>query len=133
MGMYYFEVLFGWPTLLAALAAIASTTLFSVLVGASTFVPAVLRLPSSSMLVLTAGLLTFFSGVTLLVWGNQPYALPPFSGEAPVVLGSLRVPSQGLWLAAVAVAIIVGLWLLLQRTTLGRALRACAETRPPHG
>ncbi|MGP0095344.1 MAG: ABC transporter permease [Xanthobacteraceae bacterium] len=127
MGMYYFEVLFGWPTLLAALAAIASTTLFSVLVGASTFVPAVLRLPSSSTLVLTAGLLTFFSGVTLIVWGNQPYALPPFSGEAPVVLGPLRVPSQGLWLAAVAAAIIAGLWLLLQKTTLGRALRACAE------
>jgi branched-chain amino acid transport system permease protein len=127
MGMYYFEVLFGWPTLLAALAAIASTTLFSVLVGASTFVPAVLRLPSSSTLVLTAGLLTFFSGVTLVVWGNQPYALPPFSGEAPVVLGPLRIPSQGLWLAAVTLAIIVALWLLLQRTTLGRALRACAE------
>jgi branched-chain amino acid transport system permease protein len=127
MGMYYFEVVFGWPTLLAALAAIACVTAFSVLIGLSTFVPAVLRLPNSSTLVLTAGLLTFFQGVTLLVWGNQPYALPPFSGEAPVVLGPLRVPTQGLWLAGVSMAIIIGLWLLLQRTKLGRALRACAE------
>ncbi len=127
MGMYYFQVVFGWPTLVAALASIACVTVFSVVIGLSTFVPAVLRLPNSSTLVLTAGLLTFFQGVTLLVWGNQPYALPPFSGEAPLVLGPLRVPTQGLWLAGVSAGIIVGLWVLLQRTKLGRALRACAE------
>ncbi|HEU5276218.1 MAG TPA: ABC transporter permease [Xanthobacteraceae bacterium] len=127
MGMYYFQVEFGWPILPAALAAVAASTAFALIVGAVTFVPAVSRLPASSALVLTAGLLTFFVGVTLVVWGNQPYSLPPFSGEAPVVLGGLRLPTQGLWLAAIAAAMIAGLWLLLQRTTLGRALRACAE------
>lgn len=127
MGMYYFQVEFGWPILPAAIAAVAASTAFALVVGAVTFVPAVSRLPASSALVLTAGLLTFFVGVTLVVWGNQPYSLPPFSGEAPFVLGGLRLPTQGLWLAAIAAAMIVGLWLLLQRTTLGRALRACAE------
>ena len=127
MGMYYFQVSFGWPILPAAVAAVVCATAFSLLVGAFTFVPAVSRLPSSSALVLTAGLLTFFIGVTLVVWGNQPYALPPFSGEAPLVIGGLRIPSQGIWLASVSAVIIVGLWLLLQKTTLGRALRACAE------
>jgi branched-chain amino acid transport system permease protein len=127
MGMYYFQVEFGWPILPAALAAVACSTAFGVLVGAFTFVPAVSRLPGSSALVLTAGLLTFFIGVTLVVWGNQPYALPPFSGEAPFVIGGLRVPTQGVWLAAVSAALILGLWLLLAKTTLGRALRACAE------
>ena len=127
MGMYYFQVEFGWPILPAAIAAVAASTAFALVVGAVTFVPAVSRLPASSALVLTAGLLTFFVGVTLVVWGNQPYSLPPFSGEAPFVLGGLRLPTQGLWLAAIAAAMIAGLWLLLQRTTLGRALRACAE------
>lgn len=127
MGMYYFQVEFGWPILPAALAAVAASTAFGVLVGAVTFVPAVARLPGSSALVLTAGLLTFLIGVTLIVWGNQPYALPPFSGEAPFVIGGLRVPTQGVWLAGLAAAMIAGLWLLLQKTTLGRALRACAE------
>ena len=127
MGMYYFQVEFGWPILPAAIAAVAASAVFALVVGAVTFVPAVSRLPASSALVLTAGLLTFFVGVTLVVWGNQPYSLPPFSGEAPIVIGGLRLPTQGLWLAAIAAAMIAGLWLLLQRTTLGRALRACAE------
>lgn len=127
MGMYYFAAIFGWPTLPAALAAVACATLFSLLVGLISFVPAVLRLPNSSTLVLTAGLLTFFVGVTLVVWGNQPYALAPFSGNEPLVVGSLRIPTQGLWLAGVSAAIIWGLWLLLHKTMLGCALRACAD------
>ena len=127
MGMYFFQVAFGWPTALAAPVAVLAATAFSVLIGATTFVPAVSRLPVSSTLVLTAGLLTFFQGVTLLVWGNQPYALPPFSGEAPLVLSGLRLPTQGLWLAGGLGALIGALWLLLNRTGLGRALQACAE------
>lgn len=90
MGMYYFQVVFGWPVLLAAIAAVLCSTAFGLLMGALTFVPAVSRLPTSSMLVLTAGLLTFLVGITLVIWGNQPYALPPFSGEAPFVLGPLK-------------------------------------------
>lgn len=127
MGMYYFQLVFGWPILPAALAAVAASTAFGVLVGRLTFVPAVSRLPTSSILVLTAGLLTFLVGITLVIWGNQPYSLPPFSGEAPFVFGGLRIPTQGVWLAAVAAAMIAALWLLLHKTTLGRALRACAE------
>jgi branched-chain amino acid transport system permease protein len=127
MGMYYFQVIFGWPILIAAVAAALCSVAFSSLIGALTFVPAALRLPTSSALVLTAGLLTFFVGFTLVVWGNQPYSLPPFSGEAPVIVGSLRIPTQGVWLGAVSAVMIVGLWFLLQKTTLGRALRACAE------
>lgn len=127
MGMYYFQVVFGWPVLPAAVAAVAAATAFGVLVGALTFVPAVTRLPTNSIIVLTAGLLTFLIGVTLVVWGNEPYALPPFSGEAPFVLAGLRIPTQGVWLAAVSAAMIGALWLLLHKTALGRALRACAE------
>src|SRR5262249_23926333 len=127
MGMYYFQVEFGWPILLFALAAVAAATVFGVLFGAVTFVPAVSRLPGSSALVMTPGLHPFSIGATLVAWGTQTYALPPFSGEAPFVIGGLRVPTQGVWLAAVLAALIVGLWLLLAKTTLGRALRACAE------
>src|SRR3974390_22599 len=127
MGMSFFQVIFGRPIVPATIAAASSTTAFSLLLGALAFVPAVSRLPPSSALVLTAGLLTFFVGVTLLVWGNQPYALPPFSGEAPLVIGDLRIPSQAIWLVSISTIIIAGLWLLLQKTVLGRALRACAE------
>jgi branched-chain amino acid transport system permease protein len=127
MAMYYFQVVFFWPTLIAAAAAIVTVAAFAMVIGMTAFVPAVSKLPLSSTLVLTAGLLTLFEGLTLIIWGNQPYALPPFSGEAPIILGEVRIPTQGLWLAAGCTVTIAGLYWLINRTTVGRALQAAAE------
>ncbi len=63
----------------------------------------------------------------LVHWGGDPYTLPPFSGEAPVRLLGVRVPTQGFWIAGIASIIIVGFWYCFARTTLGKALQACAE------
>lgn len=125
--MYSFEQSFGWPLALAAAGAVVATAAAGLVIGAAMFVPALSRLPVSSMLILTAGLLTFLEGLSLVIWGSQPYALPPFSGEAPVTLLGVRVPTQGFWIAGAALLIIFGMWYLLMRTTVGEALRACAE------
>ncbi len=127
MTMYSLEVTFGWPAVAAGVAAVIVTGLFGMLAGATTFVPALSRLPNSGMLMLTVGILTLVEGLALIVWGSQPYALPPFTGERPISMLGIRVASQGLWIAGATVVIIVGLWLLLARTIAGKALRACAE------
>jgi branched-chain amino acid transport system permease protein len=127
--MYTLEVSWGWPLPVAAVAAAAGTAIAGLVLGAASFVPALPRLPISSMLMMTAGLLTLLQGVLLIGWSSQPYALPPFSGEAPVVLWGVRIPTQGFWVAGIAAVIIVSIWFLVQRTTVGTALRACAENR----
>ena len=127
LAMYSFQISFAWPVVLAAIAAIAATAAAGACIGAAVFVPALSRLPVSSMLILTAGLLTMLEGLSLVIWGSQPYALPPFSGEAPVSLLGVRLPTQGFWIAGAALAIIAGMWFLLMRTALGEALRACSE------
>jgi branched-chain amino acid transport system permease protein len=127
LAMYSFEVTLGWAALPAALAALAATTLCGAALGATTFVPALSTLPNSSMLMLTVGLLTLIEGTILALWGSQPYAVPPFSGEAPVVLAGLRVVPQGFWIIGTAAVVILALWYLLSRTTTGKALRACSD------
>jgi branched-chain amino acid transport system permease protein len=125
--LYTIEETLGWPTPVAVVLAVIGTTGFGLALGAATFVPALARLPNSSMLMLTAGLLTVIEGLALVIWGNQPYAVRPFSGEQPLDIIGLRVPSQGLGIAAISTMIIVGAWYLLSRTASGRALVACAE------
>jgi len=127
LTLYSLETDYGWPVALAVPAAVLATTLVGLAIGAASFVPALSRLPNSSMLMLTAGLMTAIEGLALVVWGSQPYAVPPFSGEAPVLLLGLRLPSQGLWIAGTAVLIIGVVWWGLQRTATGKALLACAE------
>jgi branched-chain amino acid transport system permease protein len=117
----------GWPMPLAFVAAAAGTTAVGLALGAASFVPSLPRLSNSSMLMLTAGLLTFIEGLALVIWGSQPYAVPPFSGERPLVLFDIRIPSQGLWIVGVSALIVLGAWYLLARTETGKALVACAE------
>ena len=65
--------------------------------------------------------------MALVVWGSQPYAVTAFSGEQPIDILGILVPSQGLWIAAFSCVIIIGIWLLMVRTAVGKALTACAE------
>ncbi len=127
--MYSLEVDFGLPAPIAFVGAVLGTGCYGLVLGAATFVPAVARLPQSSLFVMTGGILTVTEGLLLVVWGSQPYALPPFSGEAPVEILGIRVPTQGFWIAGATILVIVLLWYLLARTTAGMALRACAENR----
>ncbi len=127
--MYTLQVSWGLPIPVALIGAMAGTLLAGLILGYTTFVPALTRLSVSSILVMTAGLLTLIQGVLLIGWSSQPYALPPISGEMPVDIGGIRIPTQGFWIVGAAIFIIVSLWYLLARTKLGLALRACAENR----
>jgi len=121
------QVRLGWPTALAAAGGVAVTTLVGAALGALAFVPGLRRISNGNMLMLTAGLLAVLGGGMLVIWGSQPYAFPPFSGDRPVVIGGVLVPTQNFWVFGTTILLVGGLWLLLQRTGLGRALRACAE------
>jgi branched-chain amino acid transport system permease protein len=107
--------------------ALVATALLALLLGWTVFVPGLARLPVSAMFILTAGLLTLMEGGSLVAWGSQSYTLSAFSGERPIRLGGLLLPPQGLWLVGAAIVVTTGLMLLMHRTRLGRALRACAE------
>ncbi|HEY0395125.1 MAG TPA: ABC transporter permease [Candidatus Elarobacter sp.] len=127
LTMYSFEVTLGWPAALAALAALAVAALVGYLVAVVVLAPGLRRLPPSGMVILTGGLLTLFEGAALLKWGSQPYQLPPFSGYQPVSIGNAKIPTQAFWDVGITAAVVIALWFVLQRTTFGKALRACAE------
>jgi branched-chain amino acid transport system permease protein len=127
--MHTFQVKLGLPIPVALPIAALVTAAVGLALGAGCFVPALGKLPNSSVLMLTTGLLTLIDGAILIGWGSEPYQLPPYSGFAPVQILGIRVSTQGFWILGTVVIIIVGLWYLLARTSVGMALRACAENR----
>ncbi|MCK9920304.1 ABC transporter permease [Microbacteriaceae bacterium K1510] len=122
LGMSY-----GVPIWAAAILSVIITTTLSAVIGTAAFVPGLSRLSHSNMLMLTAGHLTFLEGLILVLWGNQPYTLPAFSGERPLMIGGIAVQTQGLWIIGTTICVVFALRHLLQRSAFGRALRACAE------
>ncbi|MCA1325816.1 branched-chain amino acid ABC transporter permease [Herbaspirillum sp. alder98] len=67
-------------------------------------------------------------GVALLVFGPEGARTAPFT-EASLEVGSLRLSSQALWVICVSLLLIVGLFVMFERTLYGKALRAAALNR----
>ena len=127
LSAYTMQSTFGWGLPAASLAAVLFTVSVGTLAGYIAFVPGLSRLSNANMLMLSAGLLTLLEGLILVVWGSQPYALAPFSGQEPILILGILVPTQEFWIIGATAFIIVCLWYLIQKTSFGQALRACAE------
>ena len=81
-----------------------------------------------SQVILTLGLALIFEGVIVYRWGAEPDRLPfPLSDTKTWRLGALFVSELSVGTLAASVAASALLYLLVQRTRLGLAMRAASE------
>ncbi len=118
----------GVPLPLAALLAIAVAVITGLTLHRLAIEPA--RGASAvTLIIITIGASILIRGLAQIVFDRQFHALPAFSGEAPIrVLGASILP-QSLWVLGGAAVIVLGLWLFMERTLLGKAVRATAANR----
>ena len=82
-----------------------------------------------SLIVMTIAISLALRGLALLIWGKESHILQPFSsGKAIHVLGATLQP-QVLWIIGITILVLLVIWLFFEKTTLGIAMRACAENR----
>lgn len=74
------------------------------------------------------GLSLALSSIVLILWGTKPFVRQTFT--TMFEFGALRVNPQGLINVAVSIALVGTTWLVLQRTQLGRMMRAAAVNAP---
>jgi len=80
------------------------------------------------MVILTLGLALIIQGVVVYVWGAEPVSLPfPISDTKTYRLGAVVVSQLALATLAAGVVGSVLLYLLVQKTRLGLAMRATSE------
>ena len=65
----------------------------------------------------------------LLVWGGVAKSIPHPFPTAPFTLGPVSIAPLRVFVVVTALALIVAAWLLIQRTRLGRAMRATFQDR----
>lgn len=70
------------------------------------------------------GLSLAISSIVLIIWGTKPFVRQTFT--TMLEFGGLRVNPQGLINVAVSIVLVAATWLVLQRTQLGRMMRAAA-------
>jgi branched-chain amino acid transport system permease protein len=80
------------------------------------------------LLIASVGVHLAMQGLGLLFFGAEGLRAPPVAAGA-FTLGPLRFTGQNIAVYAIAVALIVGLWLFFGYTLYGKALRATAVNR----
>jgi branched-chain amino acid transport system permease protein len=85
------------------------------------------RAPVLTLVIVTLGLATLINGLAGFVFGYLPRSFPsPFSVQTVSILGAV-VSFRDLGVIAVSAIVLVLIYLLLQRTTLGLSMRAAAH------
>jgi branched-chain amino acid transport system permease protein len=85
------------------------------------------RAPILTLVIITLGLATLINGLAGFIFGYVPHSFPsPFSSETVDLFG-VFVSFRDLGVIAVSGLVLLGVYLLLQRTTIGLTLRAAAH------
>jgi branched-subunit amino acid ABC-type transport system permease component len=82
----------------------------------------------TQIFIATIGIGAIIENVILRLFGPQPTPQPLNLGGA-LVIGAVHIPHQNLLILGVALGLMATLALLLQRSRLGRAIRATAQSR----
>ncbi len=123
-----FAALAGVPLVWAAAIAIVVTTSIGVALHRCAIEPA--RGSSPVVLIMiTIGASIFLQGVAQQVFDKRFHSLPPFVSGEPLRLAGAAILPQSVLVLVSAAAIVVGLWLFIDRTLLGKALIATAANR----
>ncbi len=78
-------------------------------------------------LILTLGLALALNGFSALVFGTDNKAMPPLVADSIIRVAGVRVSLLALFTAGLGLALMSGLWALLNFTKLGLAMRAVAQ------
>ncbi|MGE7417712.1 branched-chain amino acid ABC transporter permease [Methylobacterium tarhaniae] len=116
----------GWPLPVGYAGALALMALFGLLFYAVVYLP-LGRSPVVTIIIGTVAIGITLQNAALLTFGSWPFRLPsPVEGMMLEVAGAV-IPVHAVAVVAATAALIGLLWLLLNRTALGIAMRAVAQ------
>jgi branched-chain amino acid transport system permease protein len=118
----------GVPLPLAALIAVITTVAFGLLLHYLTVEPAH-EASAIALIIITIGASILMRGLTGVVLDKNFHSLPPLIGETPLMVGGAVVLPQSIVVLVGAGLIVAALWIFLNRSLLGKAMRATAANR----
>jgi branched-chain amino acid transport system permease protein len=77
-----------------------------------------------TVIIITIGASIFLRGLAQVIWDKEFHALPPFSGDQPIVIAGASILPQSLWVLGVTLVVVMTLAWFFNRTLLGKAILA---------
>src|SRR5882724_875545 len=120
------QIQLGLPTLLALVSTIAIMIALAFAIERVVLRPLVNQEPII-LFMATIGITFFLTGFGQLVWGSDIKVLDIGIPKDPIIIGGILINEFDLVAAVVAGALVAGLAIFFQKTSVGRALRAVAD------
>ncbi len=123
-------ILMGIPFYLAMVMAMVGTALMGFVSDYFAFKP-LRKAPRLSALISAIGLYLVLENVARLIWGATPRVYPraavPTWLRQVVIAEPVRITGLMVFIWVVTLVMVVGLWILVNRTKIGKAMRAVAQ------
>jgi branched-chain amino acid transport system permease protein len=110
--------------------ALIGATIACAALGAFAYFVAVRPVPKNrplAPLISTIGLTIVLQNLAVYVFGGQQFSFPETIKQTLYHFGPITISSTQLFILGVALVLMVTLWLFIERSKLGRAMRAVAE------
>ena len=120
----------GLPTVAGIAVAVLVCTLMGILIEGLAYKP--LRgVPSLAVLITAIGVSYFLQNAAQLIWGSAPKNFKSIVTMKPLVLfgGQLTITGEVIYTIVASVLIMVALTLFINKTRMGKAMRAVSEDR----
>jgi branched-chain amino acid transport system permease protein len=88
-----------------------------------------IKQPPINMLMATIAIGLTLKGLVRLIWTSDDQPFPKIFGTKPLDIAGISISPQHLLIAAVSIALMVFLFVLMQYTQTGRAMRAVAQNK----
>ena len=128
-GMIAFSLIgLGLPVAVALILAVLLTTAIGAVFNLVAIRPA-RRASTITLIIITIGGALLIRAIAGLYWGRNAVPLPPFTGDESLEFLGAHIVPQSLWVIGITVFLMVAVYLLLNRTLIGKALKAAAINR----
>ncbi len=84
--------------------------------------------PRLAPLITGIGVSIVLQNLAMMIWGRGYQRFPEVLVSDPYTILGARITTYQVWTFILAIVLMLGLWLLVQRTRLGRAMRATAQS-----
>jgi branched-chain amino acid transport system permease protein len=90
--------------------------------------------PRLAALITAIGMSIFLQNLAMIIWGSRPkpfphYAIPPYFEKTAITFSGVSLSWFHIFIFAVTIIMMVGLNLIIQKTTWGKAMRAIAQNK----
>jgi len=77
-----------------------------------------------SLIILTIGTAIFLRGIAGIIWGKGQVRVEPFMENNPISIAGATATPQGIWVVGIMLLTVLFLYLLIDKTLIGKAFQA---------